>query len=198
MVNCQQLMVSSPTLSELGFVAASASADVAAAKRLQQQKQEGGLGRTARDMDGLSFEQRLELLCAESGSGSPSSSREGNASLQVLQDADAAPAADAAEHQEEGAALASSSYVGSARGGDIDSVASAAQAAANQPGAMLSMVTAGVQGSSSACCATQTSPLPYGIGYTQVGSESWLTRHVLLLVLQYRQLVICCSMCLLG
>lgn len=65
----QQLVVNSPTLSELGFVAASASADVAAAKRLQQQQQEeeeAGRGRGA-DLDGLSFQQRLELLCADEG-----------------------------------------------------------------------------------------------------------------------------------
>jgi hypothetical protein len=67
----QEVVFNSPTLSELGFVAASASADVAAAKRLQQQQQQqqqeeeaAGRGKGA-DLDGLSFQQRLELLCAD-------------------------------------------------------------------------------------------------------------------------------------
>lgn len=186
-------VVSSPTLSELGFVAASASADVADAKRLQQQqqKQEGGEGRAAGDLDGLSFEQRLQLLCTDNGSASPSSSMDGSISPQPEQyanDANDASAADAAEQQEEGPVAASSSHIGSASGQEVGWGASAVQAAGNQPDTMSGMVSTGVHGSSSACCATQTSPLPYGVGPAQVGAESLLIRHALLVVLQCNSL----------
>jgi hypothetical protein len=63
----------SPTLSELGFVAASASADLALAKRIQlqqaaEQARAAGVppsGSSAQDdLADLTFEQRLSLLCA--------------------------------------------------------------------------------------------------------------------------------------
>lgn len=151
--------VLSPTLSELGFVAASTSADVATAKRLQQEQQQQELRQgksraVAADLDGLSFEQRLDLLCAEdaySSEGSP---------VQSL--------GAAAGGTSSGAGGSSSKWLGpsSNGGGGTHSAegTSTQEDEAALPGAP------GLQGSM-ACCATQTSPLPVGFAST---SQDWV------------------------
>lgn len=157
----QQQVVSSPTLSELGFVAASASADVAAAKRLQQQQQEEAAGRgRGADLDGLSFQQRLELLCAdeeEDGEevvvGTGAASTPGNGRVTRTEQCSTSPRR---AESPAGTATAQPS-------------AAAASAASWQLDAVHVESSAGVQGAGVACCATQTSP--YSLAYASAGDQ---------------------------
>jgi hypothetical protein len=160
----QQEVVNSPTLSELGFVAASASADVAAAKRLQQQQQqeaEGSRRIQGADLAGLSFKQRLELLCSDGEEGESS----------------------------DGCRAASSP--GSCTGGRVEggmnptspqshdepiTTAAEAAAATHWDGEdVAQMASPGAHGSGMACCATQTTP--HGLAQATAGDQ---VRHQML------------------
>jgi hypothetical protein len=166
----------SPTLSVLGFVEASASADVAATKRLQRQQQQeqgGGRGKAA-DLAGLSFEQRLELLCAEDGSSS-----EASTSPQSLQSPAGTAAAIAAESVGGSSPCGSMRDAGAAAHGFAEDVGVGeenSQAVDSQAGSSSSsrgMLDRVQQSGSMACCATQTTPLAHGpqvsFGSTSMG-----------------------------
>lgn len=168
----EQLVANSPTLSELGFVAASASADVAAAKRLQQQQKQqeeqeavcsGGKDRGAADLAGLSFEQRLELLCSDdssagsdagqrSAASTPGSQTRGaqgdfvQGSISIMSSQDVCINTGVAGTA---GGAAADEYAGEEDAGDVES--------------------AGVQGAGVACCATQTSP--YSLAYGGLGDQ---------------------------
>lgn len=158
----QQVVVSSPTLSELGFVAASASADMAAAKRLQQQQQEEATGRgRGTDLDGLSFQQRLELLCADEEEGGEeevvgagAASTPGSACVTRTEQCSMSP-----RRAESPAGTATAQ----------PSAAAAASAASWPFDAVQVESSAGVQGAGVACCATQTSP--YSLAYASAGDQ---------------------------
>jgi len=165
--------VLSPTLSELGFVAASTSADVATAKRLQQEQQQQELRQgksrgVAADLDGLSFEQRLDLLCAEEASSSDGSpvallgAAAGGSMHQQQQQASQLAHSCSSTTSSGGVGSSSKCLAPSSNGGVGPH---SAEGTSTQEDEAAQTGAPGLQGSM-ACCATQTSPLLVSLAST--------------------------------